>query len=241
MEQEERADGRDYFIMQAQKFTEEKNSTSEEFLIRSARPEDAEDLAWAILAATRSHLPCGWLDIALRQPTEGCLDYLRRLTLTQARSWWHYSRFLVSETNGKFASALCAFRAGDAYPQSAAAMVEVADALGWSGAKQKAMRDQSAFVFSCMMETDDDFWVLENIATLPEYCRRGMAQSLIRYALLIGQSKGLRQAQITFLSGNEAAERTYIKAGFKFADEKFHPDFESAIGSRGLRRFTRDL
>ena len=227
--------------MQTQECSKDKEPMSDDILIRSARPEDADMLAWTILAAARSHVPLGWLDIALRQPRDSCLDYVRRLTLTQARSWWHYSRFLVSEIDGNFASALCAFRAGDAYPQSAIAMAEAADSLGWSEQDQKAMRERSAFVFSCMMETDDDFWVLENIATLPKHCGRGLAQALIRYALLIGQSKGLRQAQITFLSGNEAAERTYIKAGFKFADEKCHPDFEAAIGARGLRRYIRDL
>ena len=93
--------------------------------IRPAEPRDADFLAWVILAATRSHVAKGWFDIVLARPEPQCLEYLKRLAVTPARSWWHYSRFHVAEVDGNKAPRLCAFRAGDAYPLSAAAMGEV--------------------------------------------------------------------------------------------------------------------
>src|SRR5262249_38588449 len=103
----------------------------------------------------RSHCEQGWFDIVLNRPEGLCLEYLRRLTLTSTPSWWHYSRFRVAEVDGRPAAALCAFRAGDGYPLSQAAMVEVARSLAWSDDEQAAMWSRGAYMFTCVMESDD--------------------------------------------------------------------------------------
>ena len=123
---------------------------------RLATESDAAFLAWAILAAARSHREQGWFDIVLDRPEHECLDYLKQLTLTSTRSWWHYSRFRVAEVDGQPAAALCAFRAGDGYPLSQAAMTEVARSLAWSDEEQAAMWSRGAYMFTCVIEADDD-------------------------------------------------------------------------------------
>ena len=70
---------------------------------------------------------------------------------------------------------------------------------------------------------------------------RGRRNSEIPGAFFDPQHSGARQTHITFFIGNNAAERAYSKAGFQFADEKRHPDFEAAAGTPGLRRFSREL
>ena len=100
-------------------------------LIRAARADDAEFLAWAIAAASRGHLGKGWFDIALNQPEERCLEFLKQLSVTKTRSWWHYSRFIVAEISGEPVAALSAFQAGEAYPLSQAAMDEAAEVVGY--------------------------------------------------------------------------------------------------------------
>ena len=209
--------------------------------LRPAEPQDADFLAWAILTAARSHLNRGWFDIVLNRPEDACLDYLRLLTLTQARSWWHSSRFLVAEVDGRAVAGLSAFRAGDAYPLSQAAMTEAAASLGWHQAEQAAMWQRGAYIFTCTMGGSDDLWAIENIATPPEYRGHGLAGALIGRALEMGRERGCGQAQITSFIGNDAAERAYLKAGFRFAEEKRHADFEAAAGVPGLHRFVRDL
>ncbi|HXQ24927.1 MAG TPA: GNAT family N-acetyltransferase [Candidatus Acidoferrales bacterium] len=210
-------------------------------LIRPAKKEDADFLAWAILAAGRSHLQEGWFDIILGRAEADCLDYLRRLTLTPSRSWWHYSRFLVAEADGAPVAALSAFRARDAYPLSQQAMTETAQELGWGAPELQAMWQRGAYIFTCMLETDDNVWAIENIATLPTHRGRGLAGLLLERAVLEGKRNGARQAQITFLIGNDAAERAYAKAGFTLKDEKRNPDFAAATSAPGLRRYMRDL
>ena len=120
-------------------------------------------------------------------------------------------------------------------------MAEVAHELGWGEAEQQEMWRRGAYIFTCTLETDDNVWAIENVATLPEYRGRGLVHHLLERAVLDGKRDGARQSQITFLIGNDAAERAYLKAGFEFKDEKRHPDFEAAAGAPGLRRYVREL
>lgn len=209
--------------------------------VRPAEPRDADFLAWAILAATRSHLPRGWFDIVLARPESFCLDFLRRLVLTETRSWWHYTRFQVAEVGGDMAAALCAFRAGEGYPLSGAAMTEVSKSLDWDEEEEKAMWARGSYVFTCTFADDEDFWTIENVATVPAYRGRGLAGRMIQEVLPEGRRQGLGQAQITFFIGNEAAARAYSKAGFVLDDERRHADFEAATGVPGICRYLRPL
>jgi ribosomal protein S18 acetylase RimI-like enzyme len=209
--------------------------------IRPAEPRDADFLGWVILAAARSHVAKGWFDIALARPEPQCLEYLKRLAVTEARSWWHYSRFHIAEVDGNRGAALCAFRAGDAYPLSAAAMVEVSKSFGWDDAEQQAMWTRGAYVFTCTFEDHDDWWTIENVATLPEYRGRGLVGKLIDHVLAEGRRQALQNTQISFFIGNSAAERAYSKAGFVFDGERRHADFEAATGVPGIRRFLKPL
>lgn len=210
-------------------------------MIRPAEKEDADFLAWAILTAARSQLDKGWFDIMLNRPESACLDYLRHLTLAPVRSWWHYSRFHVAELDGSPAAALCAFRGGEAYALSLPAMAKVARELGLGDAERHEMQRRGAYLSTCTLETEQDAWTIENVATLPRYRRRGLTNALIEHALAEGQRNGARRAQITFFIGNDAAEHAYAKAGFQLDGEKRHPDFEAATGVPGLRRFTREI
>jgi ribosomal protein S18 acetylase RimI-like enzyme len=209
--------------------------------IRRATREDAPFLAWVILAASRSHLDRGWFDIVLQLPERNCLEFLQRLCVCGPRSWWHYSYFLMAEHDGVPVAALCAFRAGDAYPLSAAAMAETANALSFGDTEQQAMWARGGYVFTCTFGDDDDLWTIENVATLPQYRGRGLTGRLLEHAVHEGIRSGATNAQITFLIGNEAAERAYAKAGFVLDGERRHRDFEAATGAPGLRRYVRRL
>jgi hypothetical protein len=120
--------------------------------IRRATEADAPFLAWAILTAARSHLARGWFDIVLDRPETVCLDFLARLAATQARSWWHWSRFHVAEVAGERAATLCAFRAGEGYPLSADAMNEAFEQCGWREGERNAAWARGSYVFTCTFE-----------------------------------------------------------------------------------------
>jgi hypothetical protein len=64
-------------------------------------------------------------------------------------------------------------------------------------------------------------------------------QALIGRSLAAGKQAGFARTSISFLIGNDAAERCYAKAGFSFAEEKRDAAFEAMTGAPGFRRFQR--
>jgi ribosomal protein S18 acetylase RimI-like enzyme len=84
-------------------------------------------------------------------------------------------------------------------------------------------------------------WLLEHVATLPAYRGRGLVQALIEHALAAGKAAGFSRASISLLIGNDLAERSYVKAGFAFAEEKRDLAFEAITGASGFRRFVRAI
>ena len=208
--------------------------------IRPATPKDAEFLGWVILTAARGHLARGWFDIVLERDEAFCLAYCARLVATEARSWWHWSLFSIGEVDGNAASALCGFGDESVYMASGAAMEEASRAMGLTEGEHAKLWPRGAFILTCTTG-EDGAWTIENVATLPEYRGTGITQLLLAHEFDRARAAGFGRAQISFLIGNEAAERAYRKASFMFAEEKRAAEFEAAIGVPGLRRLARDI
>jgi ribosomal protein S18 acetylase RimI-like enzyme len=208
--------------------------------IRPAQASDAQFLGWAIYEAARGHLKRGWFDIVLQRDQAFCLEFCCRLANTQARSWWHWSLFSVAEVDGRAASTLCGFGDESVYRVSGEAMREASEKMGIDDAEQAKQWPRGAFIVSAVT-SEAGAWTIENVATLPQHRGTGVTQTLLRQELERARAAGFERAQISFLIGNEAAERAYRKVGFTFAEEKCVADFEAATGVPGLRRLARDL
>lgn len=209
--------------------------------IRAATRSDAPFLAWAMLTAARSHLERGWFDIVLDRPQAFCLAFLERLAVTEARSWWHWSRFHVAEISREPVATLCAFRAGEGYPLSPLAMDEAFAHFGWSDSERRAAWSRGSYIFTCTFEEADDAWTIENVATHARHRSTGLAGALIEHVLAAGRPSGAREAQISYLIGNEPAARAYARAGFAHDGERRSPEFLAATGAPGIRRVVRAL
>ena len=209
--------------------------------IRPGKADDAEFLAQVMMLASRGNLPRGVWDLIAGEPTEKCLDYLRRLAVTEQVSLCHYSSFIIAEHDGRPAAALCGFdpRSGG-WQLLADAMNRVQRAIGWTAGDAQASARRSAPVWTCTFDALEDAWVVESVATLPEYRRRGLVDSLMGNILEMGRARGHRLAQLTILIGNTAAQRAYEKAGFKVDAEKRNRNFEAALGAPGFMRMVRD-
>src|SRR5258706_14951049 len=101
--------------------------------IRRALPQDADFVAWIILAAQRGHLSRGWFDIALNRPEPQCLAFVARIALARTVSWWHTSQFLIVEGAGSPAAALCALPAAGAGAAAPSCIEGVAGEAGLYG------------------------------------------------------------------------------------------------------------
>jgi ribosomal protein S18 acetylase RimI-like enzyme len=209
--------------------------------IRRATPDDADFIAWTILAAQRGQRPRGWFDIALDWPEPLCRAFVRRIALAHQRSWWHTSHFLIAEADGRPAAALCALPAGGSTKDARSAIVEVVNAAELDAAEQSAIWRRGAYSGTCWTTGDDNNWLIEHVAAQPLHRGRGLVQALLEHALTAGKDAGYKRACIVFYIGNEAAERCYAKAGFVFAEEKRDPEFEALTGAPGFRRFERAI
>lgn len=208
--------------------------------IRAGTPDDADFLAQVMMLASRGHLRRGVWDLIAGGSEENCLDYLRRLALSEPVSLCHYSSFILAEQDGRPAAALCGFdpRAGG-WQTLGEAMQKVQRDLGWTKEDEKASAARTAPVWQCTFDTLEGAWVVESVATLPEFRRRGLADALMSEILEVGRARGHRLTQLTILIGNVAAQRAYEKAGFSVRDEKRHRDFEAALGAAGFMRMVR--
>jgi len=94
---------------------------------------------------------------------------------------------------------------------------------------------------NCHMGEVPGAWVVENVATLPEFRRRGVVDRLLREILARARDGGAKVSKIGVFIGNDPAQRAYEKAGFAVTAEKRDPEFEAVYKSPGVRRLNRTL
>ena len=205
-------------------------------IIRQGRADDAAFIAHTVLLAQRGPRPLGWFDFALAQAEPRVLDFLTKLAVAKPRSWYHVSQFLVAEVEGRPAAALCAMPAREIRDTMRAAIEQVASS---SGLRAADIFTRGAYARPCWVQGGEEDWLIEHVASRPSARGRGLVQALIAQALSAGRDAGFSNASISFLIGNDAAERCYAKAGFTFAEEKRDTAFEALTGSPGFRRFAR--
>ncbi|HTF34516.1 MAG TPA: GNAT family N-acetyltransferase [Myxococcota bacterium] len=212
-------------------------------IVRPARLDDVPLLACCVLAASRSHTARGAWDLALGDQTEAeKLRFLERLLTTTRSSWCHQSQFLVAELNGNLAAALSGFPAEDKQRlQPGEAMADAGRALGWSGEELRASQERLGPYFTCLIPDDPAAWIVEWVATLPQYRRLGLMDQLLGAILERGAIAGHRLAQITYFIGNEPARRAYEKRGFRIHGARRSPEFEAALSAPGLERSVHGL
>ena len=209
--------------------------------IRTGRPEDASFLAWVILTAGRAHVQRGIWEVILGGSEEECLAFLQTLIVTKIPHHLRYPCFLVAEVDGRSVAALGGYDPKIlGYPDLTKAVVEVSKKMGFS-APDKAATKRSERVLCCIPDEVERAWVVDSVATLPEFRRRGIVDKLLEEMLEKGRTQGFQRAQINMYIGNTPAQKAYEKHGFRVLDEKRHPVFEEAIGSPGMMRLLRDL
>jgi len=210
-------------------------------LIRRARADDVDYIAWTILTAQRGHRSRGYFDIMLARPEPDCLAFARRVSTQAVKSWWHMSYFWIAEVDGEPAAALCALPSAGAMARAREAIVTAVREQVLTQDEALAVMQRGAYAPRCWMPGDDRNRFIEHVATSPGYRGRALITSLLAHALEEGKAAGHAKASITFYIGNEPAERCYAKAGFTFVEERRDPEFEALTGSAGFRRFERAL
>jgi ribosomal protein S18 acetylase RimI-like enzyme len=209
--------------------------------IRPARSEDACFLSWVMLTAGRAHVQRGIWEVILGETEGKCLAFLEVLALTEKPHLFHHSCYLIAEAGGRPVAALGGYDPRAlGYRALRKVLPEVFEKMGMAFAEQR-VDDRSAEVLGCIPDEVEGAWVIDSVATLPEFRRRGIVSRLLEEMIAIGRKQGFRRAQVNIYIGNTAAQRAYEKHGFNVLDEKRNPVFEEKIGSPGMVRLVRDL
>ena len=211
-------------------------------VIRPATRDDVPFVAWVQQEASRSHLPFGFWDIAFPGPDEYRLRLIEAVCAADARSFCHWSNFLIAEVDGQPAAGLSAYDEASAATgdRFMAALGAGTGREGWNEARLQAMFQRLVPFLTCAPDQPDDAWIVEWVATRPEHRGKGLVRALLPAVIDLGRRRGHRKFQIGVLIGNTPAQRAYEGAGFAVTDEKRDPAFEATFGAPGIRRMLRD-
>jgi ribosomal protein S18 acetylase RimI-like enzyme len=210
--------------------------------IVEATLEHAPFIAWVALTAFRSHLERGFWDFMIEGDEANKLRYLEALATTEQRHWSHYSAFLVAEVDGTPASALCGYFEEElGGPTLRMAGMEANEKVGRSEEDAAAGFERAKSIMSVVPEHVAGTWIIENVATLPEFRRRGLVDRLMAEVMDRGRARGASVSDISVFIGNDGAQRAYEKSGFKVVAEKLDQEFESVYKTPGVRTLRRSL
>jgi translation initiation factor 4G len=203
--------------------------------IRDATEADLDFIAWAIHTAGRSHLARSPWEYVSGQTQEQVQAFHRRVAGTDAVHMNHWSVFLIAEVDGRPAATLCGY---DADTQGSDAVLSVAADIA---VEQGVVLDDAffeRFAINASVHHDDlpGAWVIENVATRPEFRGRGLVRELLAAVLDRGRERGFTTAQVSVFIGNDAARDAYLALGFEPVAEARDPAFEAAMGSPGMEQ-----
>ena len=216
--------------------------TTTDITVVDARPEHAPFIAWVMLTAARSHVEKGMWEFMAGPDEARTLRFLEALASTDEAHWAHRSLFLVAEVGGRPASALCGYFDEEHGTATLASVMPLAlQAAGVTPQEFEAGWQAGGSIASVAPGHVTGAWIVEHVATLPEFRRQGLVDRLLEAVLEKGRARGATVGDVGVLIGNDRAQRAYEKAGFRVIDEKRDAAFEAAYGCPGIRSLSRPL
>ena len=211
--------------------------------MRQAKPDDASFLAKAVLIAGRAHVHKGIWEVILGGTEEECLAFLHHISVTTDPHLFHYSCYFIAEyaEDGPVGSLGGYDPKKLGYQTLQRAIHEVITKRNLPAQTSQGAEERSSKMLVCLPKEIDGAWVIDSVATLPEYRKRGIAETLLEHVLHEGKERGYHVAQINMYIGNAPALNLYKKLGFEVIEEKREEYFERTIGSPGMLSLARAL
>jgi ribosomal protein S18 acetylase RimI-like enzyme len=218
-------------------------TTATEVRVVPATRDHIPFVAWAIMAANRSHLPRGMWDFYVGSGEPDVLHFLEVFADTDSKHWGHRSLFLVAEVEGTPAAALCGFFENELPVASILVGADETNRkLGRTPDEVMAGWERAKSISGIStLSHEPGTWVIEHVATHPDFRRRGLVERLMHAMMDRGRQRGAQTADIGVLLGNDPAQRAYEKCGFQVVQEVRDAEFEHVYGSAGARMLRRAL
>lgn len=197
-------------------------------------------VAWVVLMSHRSQLPKGMWDFMLEGDEAERLRFLEAWVDADILHWGHFSLFKVAEVDGVPAAGLCGFFENELGVETVVnATALTYQKLGIPAEEAAAGWERAKLVENIEIKHEPGAWVVEHVATKPEFRRRGLVARLIAEMLERGRERGAKTSEIGLFIGNDRAQAAYAKAGFTVADEHRDAEFEAVYGCPGALMMRR--
>jgi translation initiation factor 4G len=217
-------------------------TTGTDVKIVEARREHAPFIAWVMLAAARSHLDVGFWDLVSGGTEAETLRLLEAVCTSEQMHFTHYSMYLIAEVDGKPAAGLSGYvESKHGTHLFLPVLQKVNREFGRTDEDFAAGLARAGSIALVDAGHDPSTWVIEHVATLPQYRRQGLVDRLLGAIIERGRARGATVADIGVLMGNDRAQRAYEKAGFKVVSETVNPEFEAAYKCAGERLLRRSI
>ncbi len=211
-------------------------TTRTDVKIVEARKEHAPFIAWVMLAAGRSHLDVGFWDLISGGTEAETLRLLEAVCTSEEPHFTHYSMYLIAEVDGRPAAGLSGYtESTHGTHMFIPVLQKVNRAIGRTDEEFVAGLTRAGSIALVDAGHDPQTWVIEHVATLPEYRRQGLVDRLLGEIIERGRRRGATVCDIGVLMGNDRAQRAYEKAGFSVVAETVNAEFEAAYKCPGIR------
>lgn len=204
-------------------------------IIREATSKDSKFLSQVVLQAGRSHTKKSIWDVSIEDTDENILKFIEQVTIVGDDHFCHHSKFHILEVGVLAVSAAASyFTSEKMMMNSGAALVEAAQRLSWSESKLKRLFEGMALWSKGVPEIQGDSFVIEWVATLPQYQRRGYAHDLVDLKLAQAKTHGFKSAYLHMQAGNKPAQSAYERKGFSVINSRENQEFSEVVGNSGL-------
>jgi len=213
--------------------------------IRPATKDDSLFLGWVVVHAARSHLDVGFFEVEFEGMTEEeRIMLLSQVIASDEPSFMRWDGFLIAEVDGVPAAGLSGYetkhKSGQVFDQL---VQQGLLRCGWTESQLALLKKRNYDILSVWPDLDDaeNHWVVEWVATKPEYRRRGLVNQLLLRILDIGREKGYKKAQVSAMIENKPAIRAYEKLGFSEYNTVTSPLLAKHLKASGILNLRMDL
>jgi ribosomal protein S18 acetylase RimI-like enzyme len=204
--------------------------------IRPASEEDEGPVAELIYLAALANARVCPLDVMFKAAREQVLEKIALMFQNVEDNLYHYSRCLL--TDDKVASSLYSNTTAN---DLMSVWRRTLGGMGHSDIEMLAMVWRMRSYYRVKPTLQRDGLVIDNVATLPEFRRKGLVHLLFGRARGFAREKGFPRMELECQVGNTAALNAYEKEGFVVAQVKTHPSWERTFGTPGVMRMRLDL
>lgn len=198
--------------------------------IRKATEGDAPFLAQSMLESSRSGKKKGIFDVIFEtSDKKELLALLEKLSVTETKSYCHFSNFLVASVNGVDAGFLCGYEPRIATHEIFAKAMEE---LGFDTTYQERLSSY----FLVEPEFDKKTFLLDFMAVKDEFHEFSVLKELVQKSLLTARLKGYRIVQTMVEIGSVEMMMVYKKLGFSVIDERRSEYYQAEYGRAGIVR-----